>query len=384
MKMGVTAGSIFKRAKENGYSGTYENSPEGQYYKELEAKRKLDAMFVKTPGNEDDKSTFITIADLFKNPPNPSYRIYGVLEDSTTAVWFGDPGSYKSFLAIKAAIALAAENQFAGRDTKPSVCIIIAGEGHAGIYRRAKAEMNRLGISPDIPLVISKTSIPLIDENAIAILEHEVKKYADFFEMSTENAVIFIDTLATNFGQGNEDSTQDMNQFITNLNQLRNRLSCTIVIIHHTGHGDKARGRGSSVLPANCDSVFRISRERDCQFCCLHSPTKMKDGEPPPDLWFESNVVRVGFDEKEQPITTLVLEHIPDFTRPIKMDNLGVNEKFIVDSIPENGIEPETMRATFEKWKGDKFDRRPYLRTLNRLKDKGVIDEKDNLLIKTC
>ena len=64
----------------------------------------------------------------------------------------------------------------------------------------------------------------------------------------------------------------------------------------------------------------------------------MKDGEPPPDLWFQSKVVKVGIDEKDQPITTLVLEHLSDFTRPIKMDKLGVNEKFIVDSIPENGL----------------------------------------------
>ena len=42
------------------------------------------------------------------------------------------------------------------------------------------------------------------------------------------------------------------------------------------------------------------------------------------------------------------------------------------------------MRAAFEEWKGDKFDRRTYSRTLNKLKEKGVIDEKDNFLIKNC
>ena len=102
MSMVVTAGSILNERKRTVINPAHTiHSSEGQHYKELEDKRKYDAMFTNIPGSVDVKSRFRTIADLFKNPPNPSYRIYGLLEDATTTVWFGDPGSLKIVFSYK-------------------------------------------------------------------------------------------------------------------------------------------------------------------------------------------------------------------------------------------------------------------------------------------
>ena len=57
--------------------------------------------------------------------------------------------------------------------------------------------------------------------------------------------LIVVDTLARNFRGGDENQTADLNQFVAMMDDLKARYaSCTILIVHHTGHGDKQRGRG--------------------------------------------------------------------------------------------------------------------------------------------
>jgi putative DNA primase/helicase len=67
--------------------------------------------------------------------------------------------------------------------------------------------------------------------------------------------IIIIDTLARNFGGGNENSTEDMSQFVAHIDKhLRDRFNATVLLVHHTGHGSAERGRGSRALKAAVDT----------------------------------------------------------------------------------------------------------------------------------
>ena len=51
-----------------------------------------------------------------------------------------------------------------------------------------------------------------------------------------------------------ENSTQDMSRFVAACDAVRRRYGCTMLIIHHSGHGDKGRARGAIALKAALDA----------------------------------------------------------------------------------------------------------------------------------
>lgn len=58
--------------------------------------------------------------------------------------------------------------------------------------------------------------------------------------------LIVVDTLARNFGEGDENNTADMNAFVAAMDDLRSRYpGSTVLVVHHTGHAEKGRSRGS-------------------------------------------------------------------------------------------------------------------------------------------
>ncbi len=57
-------------------------------------------------------------------------------------------------------------------------------------------------------------------------------------------ALVVLDTLARNFGPGDENSTADMTKFIAGLDwMMENQI--TRLLVHHSGHSDKSRGRAA-------------------------------------------------------------------------------------------------------------------------------------------
>ena len=97
-------------------------------------------------------------------------------------------------------------------------------------------------------------------------------------------AMIIIDTLARNFGAGDENSTQDMSNFVIAMDNLQERFpDCAILIVHHSGHADKARARGAMALKGALDLEYRVEKS-DASLRLVN--TKMKDAEKPADLFF--------------------------------------------------------------------------------------------------
>ncbi len=67
-----------------------------------------------------------------------------------------------------------------------------------------------------------------------------------------------IDTLARNFGGGNENATQDMNLFITNLDRLKAEFGCTVLVVHHTGKDTAKKERGNTALRGASDTMILL------------------------------------------------------------------------------------------------------------------------------
>lgn len=223
---------------------------------------------------------FIAAGQLEYQPPE--FLIDGLIETDTLGLMFGDPGCGKSFLAVDIGLSVATGTPFHGRDVKAGPVFMIAGEGHSGLARRFAAWSAAKGISlSDAPLFKSNRAAQFLDAESAAVVSGAVEALAG---QHGKPALIIIDTLARNFGGGDENSTSDMGAFIAAVDDLKARFDgCAVLIVHHSGHADKTRARGAMALKGALDCEYRVEKT-DASICLVN--TKMKDAEPPRDLHF--------------------------------------------------------------------------------------------------
>ncbi len=101
-------------------------------------------------------------------------------------------------------------------------------------------------------------------------------------------AFLVVDTVARNFGAGDENSTKDMTAFVTACDDLRASVTAmTLCLVHHTGWSDDHahRPRGSIALHAATDLEYLCIRPRGELTMTLRQP-RTKDGEEMADEHF--------------------------------------------------------------------------------------------------
>lgn len=224
---------------------------------------------------------FIRVADMVPRPP--VFLIDRLLEQDALASLFGDPASGKSLVAIEMAGCISKGEPFHGHAVRSGAVFYIAGEGKNGLRRRFAAWEELRGVSiADAPLFASTAAIQLLDAESAAMVTTAIDGLAG--QHGTPRLIV-IDTLARNFGPGDENSTADMNTFVAALDRLRERYpGATVLLVHHSGHGEKSRGRGSSVLRGAVDAEYRVGKKGEM---VVLSNSKMKDAPPPPAMQFE-------------------------------------------------------------------------------------------------
>lgn len=152
------------------------------------------------------------------------------------------------------------------------------------------------------PLVVSNTGARLCDPRSVAELMAALEAFvAEFGAL----ALVVVDTLHRNLG-GDEKDEQDIAAMLTVLDEIKLRWRCSTVIVHHSGHGDKDRSRGSSSLRGGIDTEFKVATVGELR--TLSCPHKSKDAPKPPPIDFELTVVDLPWmTTKGTPETSVVL-----------------------------------------------------------------------------
>ena len=228
----------------------------------------------------DTSEFFVRVAEMVTRPP--IFLIDELIETESLATVFGEPASGKSLIAIDMAASVATGHPFHGHAVLSGSVFYIAGEGKNGLRRRFAAWEQLTGQSiDDAPLYASKAAVRLLDGASAAMVTAAIEKLA----LKCGNPrLIVVDTLARNFGDGDENSQKDMNAFIAALDQLRERFAgSTVLLVHHSGHGDKERARGSSALRGAVDAEYKVAKDGDAVHLTNH---KMKDAAPPSPMAF--------------------------------------------------------------------------------------------------
>ena len=235
---------------------------------------------------------FVAVGDLEYR--DPEFLIDGLIETDGLGLIFGDPGCGKSFLAVDLALCVATGTPFHGRDVKQGAVFLIAGEGHNGLARRfhAWAKEQRQTLQ-GVPLFKSERAAQFLDGQSAKSVSDAVNGLA---EAHGQPRLIIVDTVARNFGAGDENSTMDMSNFIAAMDDLKNLYpGAVLLLVHHSGHADKGRARGAMALKGALDFEFRV--EKDGSRMQVVN-TKMKDAEPPPDLFFTLESIQLNGEAK--------------------------------------------------------------------------------------
>ncbi|WP_394752651.1 AAA family ATPase [Crenothrix sp.] len=282
------------------------------------------------------------------------------IETNSLVEAFGAPESGKSLLAIDWGLSVSAGIPWRGHNTQKGAVFYIAGEGHNGLSRRFSAWGLSNGVDLDsLDFYPSLQAAAFYNKQSAISVERAISTIASKNGIAPK--LIIIDTLARNFGGGNENSTEDMNLFIVHIDALRAKFNCTVLLVHHTGHGAGERARGSSVLKAAVDTEFSLSKNNG-NIINLNC-TKMKDAAHPAPKSFTISSIDLGIeDDKGHAANGPVLSETM-YTAPEPKDKpLADNQVMALDALErlteehrqnfiDLGKNPDESKVTEKLWR---------------------------------
>jgi hypothetical protein len=313
-------------------------------YLEERAMNILDraALFRREPGSDDETPRappafvltpsapaptapeFVSLADFIAQPPQNTYLIKSVLPARGMAQIFGSSNVGKSFLAIDLAMHVALGRPWRGFKTKKACVLYIAAEGLGGLAGRMKAWCQRYGETPEL-FFIRPYSVELTVAGTAAALAEKIQS------LPHPPRFIILDTLAANFGPGNENDAQDM---AVAMNALRTLSGDWLAAsIHHSGHGDKTRSRGHSSLYAAMDIELQVTRD-DPKGPIKVTHTKCRDFDRMDPLFFALESEPLPWaDEDGDPLGSAVLVPLVDHVEAEREKALSGSARVGLDSL---------------------------------------------------
>jgi hypothetical protein len=237
----------------------------------------------------------------FATQPKARWLIRGIVPPDTTIVTFGPPKGGKTFSVTDMLMHAAHGMDWHGHAVPRALRVaFLAGEGRSGLRVRLHAWLQHhdtAELSGAFRVLPASLSLPDHVERLIELLK------------PFNPDIVVPDTLNAFFGVGDENSTQDMTRFVAALRRLREALSCSVLVLHHTALADTGRERGSGVLRGAADVVIQVGKDESGSGCIGFQVVTGRDIEPmeqPLALRLEK-VETDWLDEDGQPLTTCVV-----------------------------------------------------------------------------
>ena len=333
------------------------------------------------------------VADLWGGYSPPQYVVKRMLGPAQTTVLFGESGHFKSVIAIDLALCVASGREFHGLKTHRAGVVYIAGEGHGGLRKRVRAWLlhHSFDATSEQPSIyITEAGGDLIGNplQLRATVEHAKRV------LGCEIGLVVIDTLAANFGMGDENHAGDMQTALNNAKAAAQ--GAAVLLLHHTGHGKEggARERGSYALRATVDYRLRAQYDEPSKVVELQF-LRVKDDEEPKPMAFAWKRVPIEWtDEDGEELTSVVLE--PTEAVPTRgpgdrggSSGLGANQETVLKvlqklyrnigtNLEQQGRDPAEGRVLVSGLRNDcvpkYMNRARFLEAVNKLAERGLVE----------
>lgn len=339
-------------------------------------------------------SLFMSYEQLRAACPSDRWLVKGLIPADATGILFGESGAYKSFVALDLALHLAHGLPWCGRRTQQGAALYIAGEGGSGIRYRLEGWHKQYQLAPSAaPFRVCTIPLPLNRTKIVEDVQKDIEQLAA--EIGNPRLVV-VDTLSQNY-DGDENDSGEMAKLFRNLaTYIRATYpGCTVLIIHHPGHSNQGRVRGSYTIIANTDFVYCVAGGN---LIASLTCDKMKDADKPDPLTFTLHKIDLGVDEDNEAISSLAAtfsqahskqgeEHSSLGHDKSKVRRHSVHDARLITvlrGLTTPVTEPE-LREAFNRACGDKMNaeakRKAFKRALDATVANGtIIRQSDSLL----
>jgi RecA-family ATPase len=286
------------------------------------------------------------------------WTIFHHMERGSITLIVGPSGAGKSLVALDQGFCIASGIPWRGKKTAPGPVLYICGEGLHGVKRRLLALAQRYQIDLETVLLYIAPGVTLSDPDCMRIVSFAAK---DVFHDSAAPKLIIIDTWASALG-ADENSTADTIAGLSALTTLAKPYGSAVLIVHHTGHGDKGRARGSSALHAAMDAVYLVEKGEDEIVRITNA--KAKDFEPPAPMAFKIVPVEIQglVNDEGKPEQSVILESTDFESDNAPRDASGKWQRVAFDTLRElsrrhrenlekAGLEPGGAKVSADDWR---------------------------------
>jgi hypothetical protein len=258
--------------------------------------------------------------------PKPQWLIEGQIPARGTIVVFGPSDSYKSFYMLALALKVSQQGEV----------IFVYPEGVFDVGERLEALLDWTGLNGS-RLILCPDAVEGSNPTSVSRFIENVKQRYSKVKM------VVLDTLAANFGEGDESTARDMGRYNRGINRIEQTFKCPVVSVHHSGRDGKDE-RGSSSLKGNADVMIRISRiDAGMKVQC----TKMRPARKFPDeKWKLIPHLNSCVLEKQGELASRLLQILQALLR----SDMRHGEIQRATAIP-----PSTVSRLLEKLKTDKY-----------------------------
>ena len=311
-------------------------------------------------------------SDEFALADDAAMLIDGYFPASGVNLTFAPKDHFKSFNLTGQLMSIATGVDWHGYKVTQGPVIYIAGEGNTGLQKRCMGwcMQNNVDFSK-VPIAICKWPMQVLNDVDMMQWQDDIDAY--FVPRYGKPVAIAVDTLATNFGPGDENSPTDMARFIANLKRyIEAKYECSVMVIHHTGHSNKDRARGGSSLEMNAEEVYYLRKPDADQPMLVELVAKhTKDREKPPPLLMEARVQLMGkiMSNGKEASTLVMVKSLTPLEEQIRRQyDKGESLREIAESV----------RITWPKDEGKPPSKSTVGRIVDKLRHQGFIDiEKD-------
>lgn len=209
------------------------------------------------------------------NLPSPEWLVPNLLPEVGLCFLTGQPGTFKSFVALQVAAGVATGTDVFGGEALWGDVLYIAAEGAPGQKLRGEAQVMRLGDAAAgmyARFRLLRRPVDLLNERHIDQLLEIISE--------RETRLVVVDTLARCTPGADENNATAMGLAIAGLSRLKDAGDGRAVLVVH--HAVKAAGgaplRGSGALNGAADTVFLVARGQGSPFIEVTN-TKQKDAE---------------------------------------------------------------------------------------------------------
>jgi len=206
--------------------------------------------------------------------PDLEWHIEGFVPKGGLTMIYGPPKSGKSFVVMSLVLALDHGERWLGHPVVDRCrSLYVALEGRSGLKMRSEAWHEHFGHDVE-------AGQSLIQTGRVNLAEYEHTDAIIDAVIENDIEVVIFDTLARATAGMEENSAKDMGRVIGEADRIREATGASVILVHHTGHGDTHRGRGTSALPGAVDSAIMVKAGKV-------SGELQKDSEAPEPIMFK-------------------------------------------------------------------------------------------------